>query len=131
MSHQGQTGARPQGSRISPRTVTIGLRQRAWWVMRKRVSFTVPELLATLADGTEKDALSNLGKYVRALEKAGILKRDAKRQAGSAMTSPGMLRYEMRVDVGRKAPVWRAKTNAVYDPNHQVEYSLQAEVSHE
>jgi len=120
MSHQGQ---------IYPRPVTIGLRQRAWWVMRKRVSFTVPELLATLADGTERDAISNLGKYVRALEKAGILKRDVKRQAGSALTSPGMLRYEMRLDVGRKAPVWRAKACAVYDPNSDTVYPL--EVSHE
>ncbi|MDO9053811.1 MAG: hypothetical protein Q8K43_10495 [Sulfurimicrobium sp.] len=131
MSHQGQTGARPQGSRISPRTVTIGLRQRAWWVMRRRVTFTLPELLATLADGTERDAISNLGKYVRALEKSGLLMREAARKPGSALTSPGSIRYRLMVDVGRQAPVWRAKNNTVYDPNKQVEYALNAEACDE
>lgn len=115
MSHKGQT---------SPRTVTIGLRQRAWWVMRKRISFTLAELLATLADGTERDAVSNLGKYVRALEKAGIVRREAKRQAGSALTSPGMLRYQLVVNTGRKAPVWRAKNNTVYDPNSKTVHPM-------
>jgi len=124
MSHQGQTGARPQGSRISPRTVTIGLRQRAWWVMRKRISFTIPELLATLADGTERDALGNIGKYVRALEKVGIVKRDADRVMGPALTSPGMFRYQLIINAGRKAPVWRAQTRSVYDPNSGTLYPI-------
>lgn len=114
---------------ISPRTVTLGLRQRAWWVMRRRISFTLPELLATLADGTERAAESNLGKYLRALEKAGIIKRDADRQTGTAPTSPGYLRYQLIVNAGRKAPVWRAASNSVYDPNSGIVYSL--EVSHE
>lgn len=111
---------------ISPRTVTIGLRPRAWWVMRRRISFTVQELLATLANGTEKDALGNLGKYVRALEKAGIVKREARLQAGSAITSPGMLRYQLVVNSGRKAPVWRAQNNTVYDPNSDMVYPMEA-----
>ena len=111
--------------RISPRTVTIGLRPRAWWVMRRRISFTVQELLATLADGTERDAVGNLCKYIRALEKAGIVKREAKRQAGSALTSPGMLRYQLVVNAGRKAPVWRAKNNTVYDPNSNTVYPME------
>ena len=101
MSHQGQT---------SPRTKTIGLRQQAWWVMRKRVSFTVTELLATLATGAERDAPSNIGKYVRALEKVGIVRRDAARVMGPSLTSPGMLRYQLVINSGRKAPVWRAQT---------------------
>ena len=117
MSRQGQ---------ISPRTVTIGLRQRAWWVMRKRINFTVQELLATLADGTERDAASNIGKYVRALEKAGIVQREAKRQAGSALTSPGMLRYRLVINAGREAPVWRTRNNMVYDPNSEIVYQMNA-----
>lgn len=120
MSRQGQ---------ISPRTVTIGLRQRAWWVMRKRINFTVQELLSTLADGTERDAASNIGKYVRALEKAGIVQREEKRQAGSALTSPGMLRYRLVINAGRKAPVWRTRNNMVYDPNSEIVYPM--EVCHE
>ena len=115
MSRQGQ---------ISPRTVTIGLRPRAWWVIRKRINFTVQELLSTLADGTERDAVSNLGKYIRALEKAGIVQREATRQPGSALTSPGMLRYRLVINAGRRAPVWRAKSNTVYDPNSGIVYPI-------
>jgi hypothetical protein len=111
---------------ISNRTVTLGLRPRAWWVMRRQGNFTINVLLLTLCDGTERDAAGNLGKYVRALEKAGIVKREAERQAGSALTSPGMLRYQLVINAGRKAPVWRAQSNTVYDPNSKIVYSLVA-----
>lgn len=113
---------------ISPRTVTFGLRQRAWWVMRRRIGFTLADLLSTLADGSERDAVSNLSKYLRALEKTGIIAREAERQAGAALTSPGMLRYRLIINAGRKAPVWRAKGNTVYDPNSGIEYPM-AEVT--
>lgn len=108
----------------SPRTVTIGLRPRAWWVMRRRISFTISELMATLCDGTERDANGNLAKWLRALEKAGIVAREEKRQAGNALTSPGMLRYKLVINAGRQAPVWRAKSNTVYDPNTEIIYQL-------
>lgn len=110
----------------SPRTVTLGLRQRAWWVMRRRISFTLPELLQTLADGTERDAKGNLGKYVRALEKAGIIRREGERQPGTALTSNGHLRYQLIVNDGRKAPVWRESSSSVYDPNSGKVYGMEA-----
>lgn len=110
----------------SPRTVTQGLRQRAWWVMRKRGGFTLPDLLSTLADGTEHDAGGNLGKYLRALEKAGVVKREASRQAGVAFTSNGYLRYRLIINAGRKAPVWRAKSDTVYDPNSGIVYAMKS-----
>ncbi len=115
---------------VSHRTVTTGLRPRAWWVMRRRLSFTISELQATLCDGSERDANGNLAKWMRALEKAGIVEREEKRQAGSALTSPGMLRYRLIINAGRKAPVWRAKSNTVYDPNSQIVYPI-AEVSND
>lgn len=108
-----------------PRTITQGLRQRAWWVMRRRISFTLPELLSTLADGTERDATSNLGKYLRALAKAGIIRLEPERQAGTALTSPGYHRYQLIINKGRKAPVWRASGNTVFDPNSDTVYSLE------
>lgn len=74
----------------SPRTKTIGLRQRAWWVMRRCVSFTLPELLATLADGSERDAINNLGKYVRALERQGS--SPGKASASQALRLPATAR---------------------------------------
>lgn len=110
----------------SPRTVTQGLRQRAWWVMRKRGRFTLPGLLSTLADGTERDAIGNLGKYVRALEKAGIVRREDERQPGAAITSNGHICYRLLIDAGRKAPVWRESNRTVFDPNSGIVYSMEA-----
>jgi len=112
-------------SRISPRTVTFGLRQRAWWVMRRRISFTLSELLSTLADGSERDATGNLRRYLKALNDAGIVRVDAARQRGVALTSPGCYRYRLIIDTGRKAPVWRAKTGIVFDPNTGTEYPIE------
>lgn len=101
----------------APRKVCYGLRQRAWWVMRRHGVFTLPELLAAVADGHERDAASNLGRYLRALAGAGILKLEGRARPESP-TSNGALRYRLAVDCGRDAPVWRLKQNTVYDPNH-------------
>ena len=118
MSVKGQT---------CPRTVTQGLRPRAWWVMRRRTSFTLQELLATLANGTERDAVGNLRQYVRALEKAGIIRREAIRKPGVALTSNGMLCYQLVINTGRKAPVWRVNAKTVYDPNTDTVYPIGAD----
>lgn len=106
------------------RKMTRGLRQRAWWVMRRRVAFTLPELLNTLASGAERAAESNLGKYLRALAKAGILKTEAVRAPGTSLTSNGNLRYRLVIDQGRQAPVWRISRNEVFDPNDSAVYPL-------
>lgn len=106
------------------RKQTHGLRERAWWVMRRRGVFTLAELLATLADGTERDAASNLGKYLRALTGAGILTVETGRAGGHALTSNGFLRYRLALDLGIKPPVWRASRKEVYDPNGERCYPL-------
>ncbi len=52
------------------------LRTRAWNLIRmKTASWSVDDLLMTLADGTEKDAERGLKRYVRALLKAGYVER--------------------------------------------------------
>lgn len=106
------------------RKQTHGLRERAWWVMRRRGAFTLPELLETVADGSQKDATGNLGKYLRALTRAGILTVEAQRAGGHALTSNGFLRYRLALDLGIKPPVWLASRNEVYDPNGDTAYSL-------
>lgn len=100
----------------APRTVTFGLRQRAWWVMRRHGVFTLTELLATVADGKERDAASNLGRYIRALAMAGILKIEGRARPESP-TSNGAIRYRLAADLGRAAPVWRHSRREVFDPN--------------
>ena len=98
---------------------SYGLRERAWWLMRERRKFTIADLLDTLADGTERDAFGNLCKYVRALERVGIVQRMRRRVAGTAPTSNGAVLWLLKRDLGRKAPVWRHREGKghVYDPN--------------
>lgn len=108
----------------APRTVTKGLRQRVWWVLRNRQEATIPQLLSTLADGKEKSAASNVGKYMRALERAGILKRASKREPGSSLTSNGDIRYLLVIDCGQSAPVWRQADRTVYAPDLDTVYPV-------
>lgn len=96
---------------------TRGLRERAWWLMRTLPRFTLDELLFTLADGRERDAASNLGKYIRALERVGVLRRLARRAPGTAPRSNGHVIWRLVRDLGRQAPVWRSSAQALWDPN--------------
>lgn len=107
----------------APRNKAFGLRARAWWVMRETPRFTVASLLAIVADGDEGDAASNLGKYLRALARAGIL-AESGREHPASLTDNGQKRYRLAVNNGPKAPVWRASRNEVYDPNTGAVYAL-------
>lgn len=100
----------------APRGMTFGLRARAWWVMRETPMFTLPSLLAIVAKGSEADAVSNLGKYIRALARACIL-AEAGRDKPACLTDNGVKRYRLARNTGPKAPVWRASRGEVYDPN--------------
>lgn len=106
-------GRRIQGGQDSPRprTHTRGLRQRAWWVIRARKVVSVPDLLSSLGDGSERDAPSNLRKYLRVLVRAGYV---AEAAHGSRH---GPMRYRLVRDTGRLAPVFRQRQTAVFDPN--------------
>jgi len=97
-----------------------GLRERAWWLMRQTRRFTIADLLDTLADGSERDARSNLTKYVRALERAGIVQRMRRKVPGFSATSPGAVLWMLKLDLGRKAPVWRMRKGEIYDTNQCV-----------
>ncbi|KAB8037384.1 hypothetical protein [Janthinobacterium aquaticum] len=111
------------------RTASCGLRQRAWWVIRRREVFTLADLLDVVANGSERDAKSNLRKWLKALAGCGILNVDKKLVPGVALTSPGFLRYRLVINNGRLAPVWRAATNEVYDPNKRTCYPIVKEIS--
>ncbi len=100
----------------APRTKAFGLRARAWWVMRETPRFTLPGLLAIVANGSESDAESNLGKYILALARAGILAL-AGRDKPANPTDNGVKRYRLIKNTGPKAPVWRASVGEVFDPN--------------
>lgn len=99
----------------APRTLTGGLRAKAWWVLRKNRSMTLAELMLTVCDGKEKNAESNLRGWLNKLVCAGLLTRE--RIEDGKLTSNGSYRYTLVKDVGPKAPVVRTSTGEVFDPN--------------
>lgn len=98
------------------------LRVKTWRAMRQRKKFSLNDLIVLVADGDEKAIESNLGKYLRALERTGYLTRMARRETGTASTSNGYLRYLLVRDTGPLAPVWRQGKETVYDPNTTEEH---------
>lgn len=112
---EGRTVASGQDS-PRPRQKTRGLRQRAWWVIRARTVVTIPDLLSTLSDGSEKNASKNLARYLAALVATGFLEETG-RVPGTARTSNGHKRYRLARNNGRQAPVVRQRQGEVFDPN--------------
>lgn len=115
-----------KGKRQAPRVNKNSLRIKVWRAMRIRSKFSIPELTMLVAQGGEKDIASNIGKYIRALQKAGYLVEMGKREKGSAITSNGHKRYWLLPErnTGMHAPVWRVSANTVYDPNTELEHAL-------
>ena len=95
------------------------LRVRVWRAIRIRSSFGIPDLLPIVTKGGERDAQSNIYKYIKALEYAGYLIRMGKRMPGAAMTSNGFARWRLDLEknTGPQAPVWRMTKGTVFDPN--------------
>jgi len=98
----------------APRTRTGGLRARAWWILRKNRSMTLIELQNSICDGSEKDPIANLRKWLTRLVKAGVLA--IKRVDDGKLTSNGSYSYTVIKDLGPQAPLVRAK-GEVFDPN--------------
>lgn len=96
-----------------------GLREQAWWLIRQCRRFSLNSLLETLATGHEADAGGNLLKYIRQLEKVGVIKRSKHRLPAEhkVIGSTGFVVWILVKDVGRSAPVWRKRERAMYDPN--------------
>lgn len=122
----GEVKSGPRGE-TAAKQHTGTLRVKTWRAMRQRKKFSLNDLIVLVADGDEKAIESNVGKYLRALERTGYLTRMARRAAGTATTSNGFLRYLLVRDSGPLAPVWRQGKSAVYDPNTQEEHGYVAE----
>lgn len=111
-----------KAGQVVPRKRTRGLRAKAWWVMRAQRHWTLESLLSIVADGRERDAASNLRKYLNPLARAGVIARDG-REAPTSLTSNGAWRYRLVRDLGPHAPVVRASELTVYDPNSDSAWS--------
>ena len=95
---------------------SAGLRERSWRILRRGAPETLRSLLCVIADGHEKDARGNLGRYLVALERVGVLERLPERLPGAALTSPGYVQWVLAKNLGPDAPILR-KGGAVWDPN--------------
>lgn len=100
----------------APRTVTVGLRAEAWWVLRKNRSMMLTDLMAAVCKGHEKNAETNLRGWLNKLVDAGLLTRH--RLDDGKLTSNGSFRYTLIKDLGPKVPVVRGSLGEVYDPNY-------------
>jgi predicted transcriptional regulator len=118
----GPKDGKHNGKRIWKNTTRILI----WRAIRLRRKFSVPEIIALVADETNGDMTSNVQKYVRALANAGYLIELPKREAGTSLTSNGYKRWWLQddKDTGPEAPVWRAGRGTVFDPNTNVEVSI-------
>jgi len=104
-----------QKGQKAPRTITVGLRAAAWWVLRKNRSMTLTDLMMAVCSGREKNAETNLRGWLNKLAAAGLLKRE--RIEDGKPTSNGTYRYTLVKDLGPKAPVVRVSDGVVFEPN--------------
>lgn len=95
-----------------------GLRVRAWWLMRQVGRWTLPDLLTTLADGSQRSPRTNLLRYLYGLERVGIVRRAKRVVPGDRPGSRGHVLWMLARDLGPRAPVLRDDRREVYDPNH-------------
>lgn len=114
----------PKGKHIAARINRGTLRERAWTAMRMKGKFSVGDLVDICMTGTERAIESNLRKYLRALERISYVRQLAVREYGSAPTSNGFVRYQLMVNTGPLAPVWRLAHAKVYDPNTEKSLAL-------
>ncbi|MFO1417286.1 MAG: hypothetical protein U1E83_01315 [Methylotetracoccus sp.] len=91
------------------------IRQRAWACMRYLGRFSPPEIQISADISYE-----NLRKYLRALEKAGFVKRQRQKRNGEAA---GHVIWLLVRNTGPKHPIAR-KWGGVYDPNTGEEYPV-------
>jgi hypothetical protein len=116
----------PKAKWTAPKINRETLRVRVWRAIRIRRKFSIPDLEMLVAEGGEKDIACNIRKYLNALERAGYLTRLKVRQRGTSLTSNGYVRWWLmdQMDTGPLAPVWRHKSETVYDPNNETEISI-------
>ncbi len=115
----------PRGEQPGKRMFKGTLRERAWYMMRIRRKFSLGGLLERIARGEERDAESNIGKYLRALVRAGFLS-EIRRKKGEAAapTSNGVKRYLLVRDPGPAAPLWIQRRGVMHDPNTEEDHPL-------
>ncbi|MCB1832069.1 MAG: hypothetical protein KDH19_01270 [Geminicoccaceae bacterium] len=87
-------------------------RERVWAQIRRGRRVDVQGLIS-VTGCSEASIVS----YLRFLTLCGILRKLDRREPGTAVTSPGFVRWLLIRDLGPVAPIWRPKKQALHDPN--------------
>lgn len=110
---------RPQGRPAG--VIAKGICVKAWRTIRALAAdnnnFTLGDVLDIVATGNEKDAPASVLKYLCALERHGVLGRRGRRDCSGKTRGPGHVVWQLRIDLGWFAPVWRQGTKVLWDPN--------------
>ncbi|MDE2577914.1 MAG: hypothetical protein KGL46_03830 [Hyphomicrobiales bacterium] len=94
---------KPFTGHVAPNMATM--RQRAWSAMRVKKTFTAADIFQLAVRPTDKSPDANLGKFIRALVKYGVLAETGRRAFdGEAPTSNGRKVYLLVKDLGEIAP---------------------------
>lgn len=112
---------KPKRGGVRTRTTRGCLRARVWWCLRKNGRQTIRDIMNTQCTGEEKDAESNIGRFLERLVRAGVVEVDLFRQFDGVSTSNGLNVYVLVRDLGPACPVMREKTKTLYDPNSGTE----------
>lgn len=90
--------------------------QRAWNVMRIKSPFTV-ESVGALAANRMAQRCQSLNQWFNALERAGYLRRDKRREFSGSKRGVGRVVYWPTRDTGMLAPIHSRKLDCIRDPN--------------
>jgi DNA-binding transcriptional ArsR family regulator len=110
----------PKGAQTGRRQAPVDtLRARVWRALRANGKATIPELLISASRGDERAAASNIGRYLRALERAGYVTRLKRRSPGTKITSNGFITWLLLPDrdTGARAPAHHPVRGELRDPN--------------
>lgn len=119
----------PRGPETGRRLRDPGLRQRVWNALRLGRKVSIDDILLLAVAGGERDAAGNVGKYLRALARAGYVRRLPVRETPASPTSNGAIRWQLVSDTGPRAPVASVVRNAVYDPNLEEDIPMARELA--
>jgi hypothetical protein len=114
--------AGPKAAHGAKRNSEDSLTARAWRALRIKKKATVPEIMETIAADPKQYA--QVGRYLRALVDAGLVKRLPRKLRGQGMGNNGYLQHLLVEDLGPLAPVWKVKAKTLRDPNSGKLYEL-------
>jgi hypothetical protein len=97
------------------------IRVRAWRQIRHLhsagASFTLGQLLDVVATGAKPSEPNYLFKYLIVLERHGVLVRLPRRDKSASKLGPGSVIWQLDIDLGWHAPVWRPHKRVLWNPN--------------